>query len=184
MSSFNDERVRAIVLGARAFRTIPFPAQANADNGIEVAVRCLSESELDACRIEAQRELRDRAKTRAWDPASTADVDPDLLTRLIERQVVWRAFYDTATIGSETPSPFFPTPRDVETLDSTTTTNLMHAYLEHQEWINPRAGLSDEEVDSLVDALGKAQSVPVLLARYERGTLLRFVTSMGRRLMR
>ena len=84
-----DERVLEILRGTRSFREVEFPGR----EGVTVAVRCLSEAELDGARIAAQVVVRNVAQTRGWEPSSVVDVDPDLFQRMMEREIVQRAFY-------------------------------------------------------------------------------------------
>lgn len=183
MSKFTDERVSAALRGTRNFRVIDWPGPGKVET--KVAVRLLSELELDEARLEAQMALRGNAKARGWDAESMASIEPELLQRLIERQIIWLAFYDADTVdrAGRTPERFFPTPRDVGTLDSVTVTRLFTAYCEHQTWCAPFRSMSDEEVTSFVEALGKGQTAQALLEGYERSTLARLCISMASRLL-
>lgn len=159
MAKFTDAQVGAIIGGKRKFRTVPFP---DCDD-IKVAVRCLTESELDGCRIEAQQRLRTVCKQRQWGDASDlVDVDPGMLSRLIERQTVWRAFYDPATLEHEHPEHFFPSQDDVDQLTAEQIGALLELYFEHQEWVNPQRTLSEAGAKELADELGKPEGEAVL----------------------
>lgn len=178
MAKFSDERVRAIIAGPRAFRTYLFPGS----DDLRIAMRVLTEAELDECRLAAQTELRDRAKSRGWDSSGVVDVDPELLSRMIERHIVFRATYDPDTIDGDDPVRFFSVPKDVTQLDSVTATKLSELYLEHQEWCSPLRQMSAEDVDALVDALGKAQMPEVFLGAFAPSMLRRFAISLASRL--
>lgn len=161
--NFEDSRIRAIIEGPKRFRVIPFPGS----DEIKIAVRCLTESELDGCRIEAQISIRKTCKPREWDPASYVNVDPEALDRLWQRQIIWRAFYDADTIAEgEKPKPFFPSDADVSTLDSVTLTRLMEAYTEHQQWVAPTVDLTQESMAALLEALKKTPNPEVLLSGF------------------
>lgn len=179
MPKFSDDQIRDIVRGTKDFRTIPFPTPGGAESDIPIAVRCLSEAELDGCRIEAQRRMRDLCKLRGWDVADACDVDPDLLQRLVERSIVARAFFDSATIASTKPEPFFSGESEVEQLATIQMTSLLRAYVEHQEWTNPFRSLTPEGVEELADTLGKAPKPEALLGLYEHDTLRALCISLA-----
>lgn len=175
---FTDKQLQAIVRGARAFRVIEFPG-APPESGAQIAVRLLTESELDACRLEGQAKLRAFCEGRKWDPTTAVDIDPSMVTRWQERQVVWAAFYDASTISGEKPERFFPTLRDVEELDATTLTRLHEAYAYHQEEVAPLRKMEPKEIDELVSSLGNASSASAELHRFERSTLVRLCLSLA-----
>ncbi len=174
-----DERIRSIILGpSRAFRVLAFPGRSE----VRIAVRALSEREIDACRIEGQRQFLDLCRARGWDPEKAINIDPLMHSRLVERQIVWRAFFDADTIASSEPRPFFPSDSDVAELDSITTTDLVSAYAEHQEFVSPSRGLSPEEVERIIDAMGKASDPGLVLRTIERDSLVSLALTMVRRL--
>lgn len=175
MARYAESRVREIVAGARRFRTIPFPGA----DGVDVALRCLTEAELDLCRAEAQRQVRARAKKMGLDPTEFHDLDPEFFHRLVQRQILAQAFYDSETVDTDSPTPFFASDSDIAELDSATVKSLFDAYYEHQQWVSPFAVLSEADAEELADALGKGRDVKVLLAAYERETLLSCVVSMA-----
>lgn len=174
-----DDRIRALVLGpSRAYRTLAFPGRSE----VRIAVRALTEREIDACRVEGQRQFLDLCRARGWDPDKAINIDPLMHSRLVERQIVWRAFFDPDTIAGPDPRPFFPSDSDVAELDSITTTDLVSAYAEHQEFVSPSRGLSPEEVERMIDAMGKGSEPAVVLRTIERDSLVSFALSMARRL--
>jgi hypothetical protein len=159
-------------------RPIPVPGFPD----LRVAVKCLDDIELDGCRIEAQRKLRELAKKRGWDPESTATIDPLLMERYVEREVVLRAFFDVDTIDLDKPVPFFASERDLAQLGSTGVTDWMVAYGDNQAWSNPNVELDSAEEKQLLDLLGKGQSADVVLTGIEPRTLRRLLISMAKRL--
>ena len=175
MAKFTDAQVNAIIRGASAFRVIPFPGAPD----VSVAVRCLTEMENDAARSEAHARVVKRCKPKGWDPVKYIDADPDAFQRLIERQVLWRAFFDADTIESANPEPFFPSDADVDSLTPAQVAGLTEAYLEHQDWTNPQRQLTEEEVAGLVADLGKASTAEVLLSSFAPNTLRACVISMA-----
>ena len=179
MAKFTDDRVREIILGATAFRTISFPSHTGEPSEVQIAVRCLSEAEIDGCRIEAQRRMRDIAKRRGWDVSEACDVDPDLLQRFVEKSILARAFFDADTISNKTPDPFFASETEVDMLTSVQASSLMSAYVEHQEWTNPFRTLSPEAVEELADTLGKAPMPEGLLGLYAPDTLRALCISLA-----
>lgn len=175
---FTDQQVQAITRGVKAFRVIPYPG-APPESGVTIAVRILSEFSLDACRLEAQAKLRAFCEQRKWDPTTAVDIDPSLVTRWQERQIVFEAFFDPATIAGDTPERFFPVMRDLEALDAATVTKLHDAYLLHQQEVAPLSRMTDTEVKEMVEALGNGSSASAALAQFERSTLLRLCTSLA-----
>jgi hypothetical protein len=179
MSRFTDEQVRAAILGKRKPRVIPFPG-APPESGIKVGIRVLTEAELDACRLEAQRIIRSECEKRKWDPTTFVDIDPSALIRHQERQLVLMSFLDAESIGEDKEQRrFFPTLKDVESLDATTLTRCREAYDENQEWVSPVTKLSQEEALELVASMGNESSASVELHRFERSTLVRLCITLA-----
>lgn len=171
MATFNDDRIRAMLLGRRAVHAVPFPGAG--PDGPQIGFRLLLDSDLDAARVQASRHV----KTLGGD----LDADPELLDRLIERQIVWRACVDPDDSSSD-PRPFFPSDHDVGKLDSVMVRSLFRAYLEVQDLVSPHARLTDEQLSELCDALGKEPGATVLLDQFAPETLKRCVRSMASRL--
>lgn len=180
MAGFDDARIRLMILGAkRAFRVVDFPGA----HEIKIAVRLLTEREIDACRVEGQRQFLSICSARGWSPEKAVVIDPLMHTRLVDRQIVWRAFYDADSIGDpDKARPFFASENDVAELDATTTADLFQAYIEHQDLVTPARHMGEEEVKALVDALGKGHTPGVVLRSFERSTLESFALSMAKRL--
>ena len=175
MARFSDVQVTTVVRGARALRTVAFPGRV----GLEVAVRLLTDQEIDDCRMRAFASLAKSAKKNDWDVATLTDVDPDLLARIQTREILARAFYDSTTIGEEKPVPFFTSADEVgREVDAPTVELLFTLYLEHQAFVAPLKSASDEEVKSLAEALGKAPPASVL-ASFDRSTLVHLCTSLA-----
>ena len=114
MAKFQDEQLRAIIAGPRTHRKIPFPG--GGENGPMIAVRALTEGEGEQCKLEAQDKLRRFCKQRGWDPTTMVDMDPSVLLREQERQLILMAFYDPDTTEpGKRPERFFATIGDVAT---------------------------------------------------------------------
>ncbi len=178
MPRFSDDQIRAIITQPTELRIVTWPARPE----IRIAVRCLDEVELDGCRIEAQRRIRDIASKRRWDVRETADIDPTLLERFVEREIVLRAFFDADTIDSSDPVPFFSSEIELARIGSVGVTDLITLYTEHQEWVNPGLFLGEEDEQKLVELLGKGPSAEVSLTGYELPTLRRLLISTAKRL--
>jgi hypothetical protein len=176
VGKFTDPQIAAILRGTREFRSYAYPGT-EGETAVRVAVRVLSDSEIDLARLQAQIDLREIAKARGWDPVSMTDLDPDHFERIVERQIVWRAFYDAATISREKPELFFPTAKDVAEQGAPMVKRLFALYLEHQAFVAPLRTASEEEVRELGEALGKGHGSPVLLDALERSTLIRLLLS-------
>lgn len=179
MTRFNDDRIQKMIAGAAAADVYPFPGTEDDATPVRIAVRVLTEAEIDEVRLGAQRDLREAAKLRGWDASTLADIDPDLFHRLVERHTIFRAFLDADTVDDAEPARFFEKPADVEKLHSSTTTRLMGLYIEHQEQVSPLRELDAEGVRQLVEALGKAQRPEVFLGSFAPATLRRCVISMA-----
>lgn len=178
MGVFSDERVSALILGPkRAFRTIQFPGRPE----VLVAVRALAEHEIDACRVEGQRAFLSVCKAREWTPERANQIDPLMFARLVDRQIAWRAYFDYETTNRPEPVPFFSSAADLAQLDSVTMSDLMSAYVEHQEYVSPLRSLVAEEVDAMIAALGKEQP-QVVLNSLGRDALVSFAHTLAKRL--
>ncbi len=178
MPRFSDEQIRAIVTRPTVPRVIDFPGRPE----IKIAVKCLDDVELDGCRIEAQRRIRDLAKKRQWEAKEVMEIDPVLMERFVEREVILRAFFDPDTVQSEKPIPFFANETELVQLGSVGVTDLMEVYNENQEWQNPSVSLSEEEEEELIERLGKAQSAEATLTGIALITLRRLLISSAKRL--
>lgn len=173
---FSDQQVAAIVRGARALRVIDLPGR----EGVQVAVRLLTDGEIDDCRLRAFGALQKAAKAQEWDVALLTDVDPDLVARMQTREIVARAFYDAETISNEKPTPFWSGAAELaRECDAPTVERLFQAYLEHQQFVAPYRHLTDAEVKELVATLGKEQGALATLAEFDRSTLARLCTSLA-----
>ena len=174
MAKFGDTEVGAILRGARAFGTYPWPGKPS----VRVAMRVLTDGEVDDARLQAQVTLRDWSKGRALDPVSVVDIDPEHFTRQQMREVVFLATHDPDTTESLKPERFFLTPHDVRHLSTTEVQGLFDLYVQHQASVTPLREAGEEEVGELLEAMGKGPVVPALLADFERSTLLRLLLSM------
>lgn len=174
----NDERLRALITGPTRYREVDYPGHPE----IKIGVRALDDVELDHCRIEAQRKIRDVAKVRGWDPVQTSELDPVLQERFVEREIVLRAFCDVDTINDEKPVSFFANDHELARVGSMGVTDLMNVYIEHQEWCNPNLSLTAEAEKELIEELGKEQSAVPYLTGIEHTTLRRLLISSAKRL--
>lgn len=178
MATFTDADIRRVLIRSTRPRRVSFPGHPE----IPLGVRLLDDLELDDCRVQAQVKLRERAKQRGWNVLEMGQIDPTLMERMVEREIVLRAFVDPDTIEAERPAPFFISEADLAQLGSTGVTDLMELYAEHQAWMNPHVNLSPEEEEAFLDELGKGQSAEVSLTAIEPSMLRRFVISMAKRL--
>ena len=175
MARFSDVQVTAAVRGARAPCTVVFPGR----EGVVVAVRLLTDQEIDDCRLRAFAALKKGAEKNGWDVATLTDVDPDLLARMQTREIIARAFLDSETIENEKPTTFFTSAEEVaREVDAPTVELLFTLYLEHQAFVAPLKGMNEEEVKGFAEALGKGQPASVLAA-FDRNTLVRLCTSLA-----
>jgi len=172
---FSDKQIADAIRGTQRFRVYPFPDRAD----LKIAVRCLSEAEMDGIEIAALQELEQYGKARRWDVNVMADAAAELNQRLIQRRIVLESMYDPDTIASDKPIPFFTRIDEVGSLDTITAQKLMQLYVEHQSWINPLHGLDEAGAKELAAALGKELASPAacaeLLSGYDRSTLVRLL---------
>ena len=179
MNTFDDRRVQEILKGRRASRVLPFPG----DDERTIGIRLLADQEIDNARLDALVHLsRHMPAIPEMSLERLCLVDPELLDREVQRQVIYKAFVNPDTIKNPEPEPFFADPDDVRGLDSVMVETLHQAYLNHQEYANPQSTLTDEQVDELVDTLGKEQSGPDILSLLDARSLRILVHSMAARL--
>lgn len=177
MGRFSDDDVKKIILGRRVVSRVPFPL-APEDSGIFVGLRSLTDREIDQARIDAQVYL-EGACNRGQQPIERfVRLDPDALDREQERQMIALACVDP----DQPDKPFFDAAKQVRDLDSVMVRRLWELYLSHQDAVNPRRTLTDEQVKELADALGKEPSASALLADFERDTLVSLLRIMANRL--
>ena len=166
MARWTDESVRA-ALGKRfEMRRYHFPGV----DGLEVGIKLLTDSELDSVRLQAA--------TFAKGKHADMVLDPEFFDRCIHREIISRAFVDV-----ERPSePFFGSQNDVAELDNLTVRSCFELYVIHQQSLDPYAFCPPEEVDKLVDTLGKYERGVEILSLYDAPTLRCFVSSMALKL--
>lgn len=179
MPRFNtSERIRALITNPTKPRVVDYPGHPD----VQIGIRALFDTELDGCRVEAMRRIHDIAKARRWDPVQTSDLDPSLLERFVEREIVLRAVLDPDTVEDEKPIPFFSNDHELSQVGATGVKDLMNVYLEHQEWTNPNLTLGPDEEKELVEELGKGQSAGLYLTGFEPAILRRLLISTVNRL--
>lgn len=171
---FADERVAAIIRGTRALRLIDFPGR----EGVQVAVRLLSGSEVDDACIAAAGALRTQMMGR--DLVLFTDVAPKLLDQAQRREMIARAFYDASTADAERPVQFFADATVVgRECDAPTIERLFAAYLEHQRSVAAPTSLSDGEVDDAVGAVALGEALPHDVTALDDDTLRRLCVAMS-----
>jgi hypothetical protein len=198
---WNDPRIRALLLGRRAIRVVPFPGSFSeeGDEPLLVGVRVLLESEIDQCRLDAIEYANAKAKRLKLSPAEMLAIDSEIVDREVQRAIVFRAFLDAETVGqggdefsdsekrsggAKGPAPFFPALQAVRQLDAVMLLALSTLYLEHVEYVNPYRSLSEAEVEELADALSKGQQAPAMWERFDSDSLRRLLRSLVSRLVK
>lgn len=175
MAKFSDEEVAKILQGRRVVSRVPFPG--TEDNGVEVGIRSLTESEMDTARIEAHDYLRRQCERGRVDFLELHDATPDALDRERMRQILL-----IACVDPEDGNPFFVAAKQVRDLDNVTLARLYEAYENHLDAVNPRASLTDDQVRELADILKKEPSASAFLAGFERATLTSLIRTLGNQL--
>lgn len=174
-----DERVQAVLAGRRAIREIPFPG----DPSITIGIRLLSEAKIDDARLDALEYVEQRAKKADAKLDSLLSHDPDTYSREHERQVLWRALFDYSTRDEKDPAPFFPSMREFREVDGSIVSQLWEHYQDLLDAVDPKLRLTEEQAEELIDALGKGQTEPVLLAQFGPDTLRDLLRITVRRLV-
>ena len=176
----NIETVRAELAKRRAARVYPMPGAPAA----RIGIRLLTEAELEAARVQAQRNVR---KLAGADPVGFVDLDPGYLDRERMIQVLAVACTDPESTREAEPEvfdrhgprPFFPGADDLRELDTAIVERLFDLYLEHQGALAVGV-LPAVELD---DALAKLDDVEAAAIAYTspalRKLLARAVTRLG-----
>lgn len=163
MAKWTDESVRAALGGRFKVQTYPFPGKPE----LSVGIKLLTDSELDKVRLQAAVFVKGQA--------ADLNIDPDFFDRAVHRELISRAFVDP-----ERPSePFFPSQNDVAELDNLLVRSLYELYVTHQQALDPYAFCPPEDVEKLVETLGKSESSVGLLNLYDAPTLRSLLLSMG-----
>lgn len=166
MAKFSDESVQVALRGRFVVRTYPFPGAP----GIEIAVKLLSDAELDGVRLQAVEECKKKKVELI--------ADPEFLDRLIHRETVARAFYDPA----KSTDSFFGSQAEVAELDNLTVRSLYELYISHAQSMDPYAHAPLEEIEELAETLGKFESSVGLLNLFDAATLRSLLLSLALRL--
>lgn len=166
MPKFNDATVQAALAGRKAVRAYPLPGF----DGVQVGVRMLSDVEMDGCRLRAQDYVAKRKCELV--------IDPEFFDRAIQREVIAAAFYDL----DKPDEPFFASPEQVAELDAPNVLACWTLFQNHQIAMDPFAHCTREEVDELVELLGKSGDGEGLSRLFAPSTQWSFVLSLASRL--
>lgn len=166
MPKFSDSSVRAALSGRLAVRVYPFPG---ADD-VSVGVRMLRDHELDSARAAASDFVRKHKIELV--------IDPEFFDRAIKREVISRAFVD----ASAPDDAFFGSQDDVADMDAALVAACFELYSRHQIYVDPYSHCDAEEVDELLELLGKSGTSAETWRLFDAPTLWSFVLSMGARL--
>lgn len=165
--SFDHDKLKAALAGRGACLRYPFPGA----EGVEVGVRLLTDRELDGIRLRAV----EFAKTKKMDLI----FDPDFLERIIQRETIAAAFCDP----DKPTDAIFGSQEDVAKLDNLTVRTLFELYVAHGQAMDPFTFCSEENVQELLDALGKSGSSVARMSLFDGPTLRSFVISMASMLL-
>jgi len=177
MANF-DERIQKLAADRRVPSRAVFPFLGEE---VVVAVRLLSDAEIDRCRVDAARWVQDKAKALKMSSHELLTIDANILDRELQRRTIAKAFLDVDTLDQERPDPFFANTDEVARLDALTIDTLTEVYLDHQNELNPLHGLDDEQAEEFFDALGKVFEDPRgpnldrVLATFDAPTLRRLL---------
>lgn len=179
----DDNRIQAMLRGRRSVRLVPFPGFGAEETGsTEVGVRILTEEEVDEARAEATQYIGGLAKRYGVDAREFLSLDAETLDREVQRQIVTRAFLQPTPDAEGVRKRFFPAAQGVRQLDTVLQDALFHLYLDHQNYVNPMHGYTEEEVAELAEALGKGAEPPALLGLFDVRTLRSLVRILAVRL--
>jgi hypothetical protein len=162
MPKFSDTQVASAVFARRAVHEYPFPAS----EGVNVGVRVLDETEVDAIRLEAARICKVKQVEAA--------LDPEFFDRIVHRLVVLNAFFDV----DDKQGKFFASYEEVSKIDTLLLRTLYELYCTHVQAMDPLAYCSAEEVEVLVEQLGKSEVAAARLSLFDKPTLVSFVLSL------
>lgn len=171
---FSDDRFRAMMRGRREILAVPFPGMDFDDSESKVGIRILLDEEVDQAYADAVQHIGVVAKNLRTTPLALLEANAELLDRENRRQLVFRAYLNVS--AEEQPSPdqakrFFPSPTAVRQLDSELVDTLYAMYLNHQNYVNPLRGLTEQEVGDIASQLGKGPGAAALLGSYDAPTL-------------
>ena len=164
MSKFAE--LSAALSARRAIHPYPFPGL----EGHTVGIRTLSESELDMVRLEAARFCKGKAVE--------AVLDPEFFDRVVQRLTLLHACFDL----EEKHGKFFATHEEVTQLGPHLFRSLYELYCAHVQSMDPLAYCTPEEVEVLVEQLGKSEIAAARLSLFDRPTLQSFALSLVNRL--
>lgn len=166
MPKYSDTDVTEALAGRKAVRVYPFPSAEH----IKVGVRMLSDDEMDGVRLEAQEYVKKKKCELV--------IDPEFFDRALHREVIARAFVD----AEQQDEPFFSSMREVRELDPALVVACFELYTRHQIAMDPFAHCTREDVEELVDLLGKSPESEELSRLFDAPTLWSFVRSLALRL--
>lgn len=170
MADLSPREQIAVVLAKQfAPKLYPFPYPLLDGTDTQIAVKLLSDREIDFARIEAQRYCaREKIDLSA---------DPDFLEREVQRQLVWRCVCEPIPEKeSGKYVPLFPSDGDVRDLPSTVVDSLFHLYLEHQDRTGTMRGVGADDVDGFVASVRKGGVYA--LSQLEHASLVRVAASL------
>lgn len=174
---YSDEKIRASLSGRFQIRECQFPGMP----GIRLGIRILKDSEMDECRLQAVEYIKGKISKSKVDAAETKvlmEIDPLFYDRVFYREVVSRAFVD----WEKKEEPFFSSMEEVAELDPHTVLALFELYGTFQQEADPYRYCGPEEVEKLVEAMGKSEILVALLNEFDAPTLRSLLLSTVRRL--
>ena len=145
-------------------RRYPFPGKPD----IYVGIKLLTEAEQDGVRLRAQQKVqRDKAMLI---------IDPDFFDRLVKRETVAQAVLQSD--ASDAPY-LFEDAEQLAELDAYVVTALYELYLFHSNALDPYTFATEEEVNGLVEQLGKSETEAARLSLFGPDTLRSLCLSMA-----
>jgi hypothetical protein len=151
-------------------------------NGDKVGVRILLDREIDAARGLADEFVTALSKERKQSAREVLERDPAMYEREAERALIYHAFVvpDELAPGKE-PEPFFPNVVAVRQMDSVLVRQFSEIYAEHQNFVSPKLGEDDVDLEELIDDLGKESGAEVSLAVLAVPTLWNCIRTLAAR---
>lgn len=167
MAKFSDAELQEALGSRLKVRRYGIPGF----EGRFVGIKALTDAEMDSCRVRAT----DHVKKHKMALAVELAVDPGFFDRALQREIVAACCRDP----DNEEEFFFSRGEDVAQLDNSTVLAFYQLFFLHQCAMDPYSAVSEEEVDALVEALGKSANAAESLSYFDLDSLRKSVLSLA-----